>query len=183
LLTGSIQEVFSIFEPSDVPRAASHQSYQASDSYTKIRRNALLVQGLQSDTDSSCVLCGDRGHAAARCQHLRGLCFQCGQTGHSSKACSAVFEGIREGFCFKCGIPTFEVAGKMLHSGDIGQLCSHKHKDNIKMMLLTGLVMGEKFGPCTYRERIAWAAEGSPPNIVNLLARLVEMRQQKIVKR
>ena len=78
---------------------------------------------------------------------------------------------------------TFEVAGKMLHSGDIGQLCSHKHKDNIKMMLLTGLVMGEKFGPCTYRERIAWAAKGSPPNIVNLLARLVEMRQQKIVKR
>jgi hypothetical protein len=51
-------------------------------------------------------------------------------------------------------------------------------KDNIKMMLLTGVVMGAKFGPGSYRERLAWAVEGNPPNIVNLLSDLVERRHR-----
>ena len=69
LFTDSIREVFSIFEASE-PITASHQSYQVPESYSQIKKNALRVQGLQHNTDHSCVLCGDSNHSAARCGHF-----------------------------------------------------------------------------------------------------------------
>ena len=114
------------------------------------------------------------------------MCFTCGLTGHPSKSCplAKAIPACPNGFCWRCKLPTFAVAGVEMHSGPIGRDCTNTAlAESVKMMLLCGKANGVKFGPSSdsHFERLRWVTEGSPPNIVTLLARVARQDTKRIV--
>ena len=68
--------------------------------------------------------------------------------------------------------------------GPIGRDCTNTAlAESVKMMLLCGKANGVKFGPSSdsHFERLRWVTEGSPPNIVTLLARVARQDTKRIV--
>jgi hypothetical protein len=65
------------------------------------------------------------------------------------------------------------VAGVKVHSEHFGWECGNTVLAQcVKSILLCGKVKGVKIGtaPSTYFERLQWAVDGSPPNIIPLIA-------------
>jgi hypothetical protein len=126
------------------------------------------------------ICCGD--HATCRCACLTGVCFACGlRCDHGAKNCPhpALFP-ISKHFCIRCKLPLFELAGVTLHSSScIGNECPNSAlADQVKMLLLAGRAAGEAFGPASYQERVEWITEGSPPNIIDVLARVASQTRK-----
>jgi hypothetical protein len=177
LVAGLIDEIFDTFGPTVIVAPASVSMQEPQRSYEECREDALLVQTMQLDgTLDNCVICGGN-HSAVNCQAVIGLCLTCGQTGHPSKSCplAKAIPACPNGFCWRCKLPTFAVAGVEMHSGPIGRDCTNTLlAQSVKMMLLCGKANGVKFGPSSdsHFERLRWVTAGSPPNIVTLLARV-----------
>jgi hypothetical protein len=50
------------------------------------------------------------------------------------------------------------------------------------MVLLAGKAARHTFGPRGYRERVDWAMEGHPPNLVSIIARVARARDSVPLK-
>lgn len=117
-----------------------------------------------------------------RCACLTGVCFACGlRCDHGAKNCPrpALFSTSKH-FCIRCKLPVFELAGVSLHSSScIGNECPNAAlADQVKMLLLAGRAAGEAFGPASYQERVEWATQGSPPNLIAVLARVASQTRR-----
>jgi hypothetical protein len=182
LLPGYIDEIFDAFGTAvTVPRSVT--AAKPTPNYQDCRADAMVVQGMQLDgTIDECILCGGSDHCEANCQIMRGLCFTCGFTGHPAKSCPMVTKVpiCPTGFCTRCKLPIFKVAGVEIHSKSIGMDCNNTAlAQKVKMMLLCGRARGVQVGPSgssTYFERLRWAMQDSPPNIVTLLARVADKK-------
>ena len=143
LLAGFIEEIFSTFGPNAIDTIPVPHTPKPLRAYQECRNDALYVQGLQIDGSlEDCVLCGERSHSAARCHIMNGRCFTCGYTGHACKSCPNEdrIPACEHGFCSRCRLPTFEVAGVQVHSGSFGRDCTNTAlADNVKMLLLCGM--------------------------------------------
>jgi hypothetical protein len=179
LLIGYIDEIFDAFGTAvTVPRSVT--TAKPTPNYQDCRADAMVVQGTQLDgTIDECILCGGSDHCEANCQHMRGLCYTCGLSGHPAKSCPMVTKvpACPTGFCTRCKLPIFKVAGvDVHHTKRIGMDCNNTAlAQKVKMMLLCGRARGVQFGPSgssTYFERLRWATSNSPPNIITLLARV-----------
>ena len=174
LVSGLIDEIFDVFGTADtVPKSVT--SEKPLPKYQDCRADALIVQGLQLDgTLDECILCGGIDHCEANCRRMRGLCYTCGLSGHPAKSCPLVLQvpACPIGFCSRCKLPTFKVAGVDVHSKSIGMDCTNTAlSQKVKMILLCGGARGVTFGPSSYFDRLKWATEGSPPNIIAVIAR------------
>ncbi len=187
LLPGYIDEIFDAFGTAvTVPRSVT--AAKPTPNYQDCRADAMVVQGMQLDgTIGECILCGGSDHCEAKCQIMRGLCFTCGFSGHPAKSCPMVTKmpACPPGFCPRCKLPIFKVAGVEVHSKCIGMDCNNTAlAQKVKMMLLCGRARGVQVGPSgssTYFERLRWAMQDSPPNIVTLLARVAGQDKKPIL--
>ena len=179
LLTDDIDGIFDLFSPGSIPAVPllEEQSGEVEPGYNEIRDDAQAVKYMdenEEDLYGTCGIC--RGlHFTNRCHELHGKCFSCGLSGHGSKSCKlrADIPAVRDGFCSRCKLPLFEVAGVQIHRKDqVGQDCGRTALADLgKMLLLCGKVGGDAFGPPSYAGRLEWATQGRGPNIVTLLAR------------
>ncbi len=117
-----------------------------------------------------------------RCACLTGVCFACGlRCDHGAKNCPrpALFSTPKH-FCIRCKLPVFELADVTLHSSScIGNECPNAAlADQVKMLLLAGRAAGEAFGPASFEERVKWATEGSPPNLIDVIARVASQTKR-----
>ena len=70
----------------------------------------------------------------------------------------------------KCRLPLFLIVDVSLHGRNYGSECSKRLlADEVKMLLLAGKAARNTFGPQGYRERVDWAMEGNPPNLVSII--------------
>jgi hypothetical protein len=183
LVPGFIDEIFDVFGTADtVPKSVT--SLNPTPNYQDCRADALIVQGMQLDGSlEECILCGGSDHREADCLHVRGLCYTCGLSGHPSKCCPLATKvpACPTGFCPRCKLPTFKVAGVDVHSKSIGMDCTNTAlSQKVKMILLCGSARGVTFGPdgpSSYFERLKWATEGRPPNIVAVIARASQAKK------
>jgi hypothetical protein len=180
LLTDDVDGIFELFSP---PRSVPPAPLQErAATYQEISDDANLVSVMDADEDDVTRICGIccGHHVANRCPLLFGKCFCCGLSGHSTKNCALKtnLPAVRRGFCSRCKLPIFEVAGKQIHREDeIGQDCRRTAlADLAKMLLLCGTVGGVAFGPPSYLGRLEWATQGRGPNIVTLLARAARIQ-------
>lgn len=181
-----IQAIYDLFGPSEpiIPSQPIRPvTPQTPTPYLEGMMNARLVQSIasivRSDLDD-CVVCGRRdSHSAAHCPEMVGLCFTCGNKGHSSKHCPLKREepATPSGFCCRCKLPVYVVAGVKVHDDKFGWECGNTVlAECAKSILMCGKVRGVKIAsaPSTYFERLRWASEGSPPNIIALVARIAK---------
>lgn len=155
----------------------------SSTTFDQHRLDALQIQ--HYDPNEYCAICFDSSHCTFRCRFLNGICYQCGirayrcncrEPGSSSAYVTVNTPDTRT--CTSCKLPLYEVAGIKLHTSNCGQKCERRAlADTVKMLLLAGQVAGEKFGPSSYKDRVVWATEGSPPNILSVLARVARKQQ------
>jgi hypothetical protein len=181
LVSGLIDEIFDAFGTAEtVPKSVA--SAKPLPKYQDCRADALIVQGLLLEgIFDGCILCGGSDHHETKCEIVRGLCFTCGFTGHPSKSCPlaiAVPACPATGFCVRCKLPTFKVAGVAVHSESIGMECTYTVlAQQVKFMLLCGRMRGVEFGPSSYFERLRWVMEGSPPNIIAIISRASQAKK------
>lgn len=77
-------------------------------------------------------------HERNGCSAIFNMCFKClGR--HSSKNCSSPFFKAKNGFCWACWLPTFEIFGISFHSSkkeDLGGNCSNAAKHFVKPLCM-----------------------------------------------
>jgi len=149
LVAGLTEEIFDAFGTNDT--VSSVTSTKPIPDFEDCRADALFVQGLQQDgTLDECILCGGSDHLEANCQNVRGICFTCGVSGHPAKSCPNAMKvpACPTGFCTRCKLATFKVAGVDVHSKSIGRDCTNTAlSQKVKMLLLCGSARGVTFGP------------------------------------
>jgi len=92
---------------------------------------------------SSCDLCSVLQksfvyHERHGCSAIFNMCFKClGR--HSSQSCSSPFFNAKNGFCWKCWLPTFEIFGIRFHSDkkeELGVNCSNPARNFVKPLCM-----------------------------------------------
>jgi hypothetical protein len=154
----------------------------SSTTYDQHRLDALQIQ--HYDPNEYCAICFDL-HRTSRCHVLNGICYQCGVRAYrcncrkpGSSIAQVTVDTPDTHTCTSCKLPLYVVAGTKLHTSNCGHKCERRAlADTVKMLLLAGQVSGETFGPSSYKERVVWATEGSPPNILSVLARVARKQQ------
>lgn len=174
LLTDDVDGIYDLFSPSSSTSPVSIPDEEAT--YNEIHEDACSVSAMDMDEEELARTCGIccGPHVTNRCPELHGKCFSCGLSGHGTKICKLKNDipGVPNGFCSRCRLPLFEVAGVWVHSEDeLGQDCKRTALADLgKMLLLSGKVSGVLFGPPSYIDRLKWAFQGKGPNIVMILA-------------
>jgi len=77
-------------------------------------------------------------HERHGCSSIFNICFKClGR--HSSLSCTFPFFKVKNGFCWKCWLPTFEIFGIRFHSDkkeDLGVKCSNAANNFVKPLCM-----------------------------------------------